>query len=195
MNRRATIVLLLVAVLLGAFLALTRTETLSIGGEETEEEETFETIPLFEEAATDFAIAFSITDNETGDRFAAEVVDLGWEVTESPSEPEGDLVLDVLRLDAAARSLTTMTATRQLSEIESLAEYGLDSARYRLEFNTMGGNQYALDIGSETVAGNSYYTQKPGDNLVNLVSSASLDTFISFLSEPPYTEPVPTPEP
>jgi len=195
MNRRTTIVLLLVVVLLGAFLALTRTETLDIGGEEAEEEETFEVIPLFEEAAMDVAVAFSITDHETGDRFAAEMVEVGWEITESPSEPEGDLVIDVLRLDAAARSLTTLTATRQLSEIESLAEYGLDSARYTLAFNTIGGNQYALDIGGETVAGNSYYTQKPGDDLVSLVSAASLDTFVSFLSEPPYTEPMPTLEP
>lgn len=197
MNRRATIVLLLVAILLAGFLVLTRSGTLTIGDEdedaEGEDSPSFD--PLFEEAQGDVVVSFSITDEETGDRFAAEAGEAGWTVTETAVEPEEGQVLDGFRLDNATSSLTGMVTSRQLTEIENLTQYGLDSARYTLVFNTGGGGEFTLFIGGQTPGEGSYYTQRPGDQGVNLVSAAVLDTFIEFLSAPPYAEPTPTPEP
>lgn len=200
MNRRATIVLLLIAVLLAGFLVLTRSGTLNIGGEDEDTNVDAEADlptdfdPLFEAAEGDIVVAFSISDDETGDRFAAEFDDVGWVVTETPVDPDENQVIDGTRLDTAARSLTTMVTSRQLSEIESLAQYGLDSTRYTLTFNTLGGGEFTLFLGSKTPGDASYYTQRPGDSEISLVSAAVLDLFVGFLGDPPYVEPTPTVE-
>ena len=197
MNRRATIVLLILAVLLAAFLALTRSGTLSLTGDEEEEgDPSLEVQALFEEAATDYVTAFSITDNETDERFAAELgEDAEWAVTQTATPPEPGLVADTMYLSAAANAITTMTSSRRLSDVESLDEYGLDPARYTLGFTTSSEAHYTLDIGEKTVEGSLYYTQRRGHETVHLVSAAIPDAFIDLLHNPPYTVPTPTPEP
>ena len=196
MNRRATIVLLILAVLLAAFLALTRSGTLHLTSDEEEEgDPSLEAQALFEEATLDYVTAFSITDNETGERFAAELDDTGWVVTQTATPPESGLVADTMYLSAAASAITTMTSSRRLSDVESLDEYGLDPARYTLDFTTSSEADYTLDIGGTTVEGSLYYTQRRGDETVHLVSSTIPDALVDFLSNPPYAEPTPTPEP
>lgn len=198
-NRRTTIVLLLVAVLLATFLVLTQTGTLSLGGEEeaTETPSAFEAV--FAEAEGDSVIAFEITDNETGDVFAAtsDTEDLSWQVTEAPSQPEEGQVVDAGRLTVVTNALNTLVYSRILErgEFESFADFGLDAPRYTLVYNTLGGGAFTLDIGGETTDGGSYYTQRPGDDVVLVVSSAVLGPFVDLLTEPPYAEPTPTLEP
>lgn len=198
-NRRTTIALLLVAVLLATFLVLTQTGTLSLGGEEeaTETPSAFEAV--FAEAEGDVVVAFEITDNETGEVFAAtaDTEDASWQVTEAPSQPEEGQVIDAGRLATVTNALSTLVYSRILeqSEFESFADYGLDAPSYKLQYNTLGGGAFTLEIGAETPDGNSYYTQRPGDDVVLVVSSAVLGPFVDFLTEPPYVEPTPTPEP
>lgn len=194
MDRRATIALLLVAVLLAGFLVLTRTGTLSIGPEEeAEAEEPGEFEPLFDEAQNDIVSGFVITDNESNASFSAELADDGsWSVTEAGTDPAEGQVVDQGRMTTAASTLSTLVTARELSEIESLTEFGLDSAPYTLTFRTLGGGEFTLDIGGKTPQNAHYYTQREGDIVVHLVSAAVLDAFIGFLSEPPYAEPTPT---
>lgn len=196
MNRRGTIILLLVVVLLAAWLALTRSGVLTIGGEEEEEEESpFSTLSLFEEAQLDTVVGFSIIHNDTAQQFAAEFGELSWEVSESVSEMEEGLVVDVPRLDAAARSLTTLTSTRQISSLENLSGFGLEAARYTVTFRTLGGQEFTFNIGDETPPGTHYYVQLENEQTIHLVGTSSLDTFIDFLDDAPFAEPTPTPEP
>ena len=127
MNVRATIGLFLVAGVLFVVFILMKNDILSVGGNDEEEEEVEtgnEVLSLFEEAQGDVVESFRIVHNDTGQVFAAEFMDLAWTVTESVTEVEEGMVDDVLRLDAASRTLPTLTSTRQLSELEVLAEFG-----------------------------------------------------------------------
>jgi flagellar basal body-associated protein FliL len=198
MNRRATIVLLLIAVLLATFLVLTQTGTLKLGEEVEKEETPPPIVPVFEAAEGAQVIAFNIIDNETGDQLAASLnaEDATWEVTEAPSEPEEGLVVDTVRLSFAVDSLSTLVSSREIDEMEdlNLEVFGLETARYTLTYYTVGGGEFSLDMGDQTPDGISYYTQRQGDDVVLLVSSGVLDAFVGFLAVPPYAEPTPIPE-
>jgi hypothetical protein len=156
-----------------------------------------ETVDLFPDAVFGVVEAFSVTDNETGDTFAASVEEDGvnWVIDEMPTEPDPALVVDNSALTAPLFGLPSLQSSRVLSQIEALAPYGLDEAHYTITFRVTNGVEHTFYVGSENPTGTGYYVRLSEDvdltQEVYLVNTYSLDSVIGFLESPPLVEPTP----
>ncbi len=154
---------------------------------------------LFPEAENGAVTGVEVVDREMGETFAAHTDDgQTWTITEAPSGADLSLGADSARLINAVISLPALTPTRTLTDVEGLAEYGLDAPRYVLTYHTApDGGDHTLYIGSPNPTGASYYarlTDDPAsDEAVHLLSSYSLDPVLAFTSDPPVLLPTPTP--
>jgi hypothetical protein len=187
-------------VLLGVAAALITTFILLGKREEEPEVDTTaeaETVDLFPDAVFGVVEAFSVTDNETGETFAASI-DEGsaeWVIEEMPTEADPALVVDSNAITGSLFSLPSLQSSRVLSEIEALAPYGLDEAHYTITFRVTSGAEHTLYVGSMNPTGTGYYVRLSEDidltQEVYLVDTYSLDSVIGFLENPPMVEPTP----
>ncbi len=211
MNTRARLITMLVLlILVAALIAVLRFTDLG-GGDDADLTPTPQEVEaLFPEAALDVVTSFTVVDNEGGTTFSARLAALDatptpegtpeidaeepaepfWVIVEPPLEPEEGLPDDT-RLNSAAANLPGLTPLRSLSEVEALATYGLESPRYTLQFTTSSGGDYTLLVGDQSAIGSGYYVQVPGDPLVYIVPTYSLDPLILLLETPPVITPQP----
>ncbi|GAB4472461.1 MAG: hypothetical protein Kow00124_10540 [Anaerolineae bacterium] len=218
MNTRARLIAMLVLlILVAALIAILRFTDLG-GGDDADLTPTPEQAgALFPETALEVVTSFTVTDNEGGATFSARLAALDatptpegtpeadaeeptepfWVIVEPPLDPQ-EGVPDDTRLNSAAANLPGLTPLRSLSEVEALATYGLESPHYTLQFTTSGGGDYTLLVGDQSAVGSGYYVQVPGDPLVYIISTYSLDPLILLLEAPPVITPqpevTPTPE-
>ncbi|MBN1119641.1 MAG: DUF4340 domain-containing protein [Anaerolineae bacterium] len=190
-------------VLLGVAAALITTFVL-LGKreEEPEVDETAEaeTVDLFPDAVFGVVEAFSVTDNETGDTFAASIDEdsFEWVIDEMPTEPDPALVVDSNQITSSLFSLPSLQSSRVLSEIEALAPFGLEEAHYTITFRVTSGGEHTIYVGSQNPTGTGYYVRLTESvdltQEVYLVDTYSLDSVIWFLENPPLIEPTPEEE-
>lgn len=127
---------------------------------------------------------------ETGatlDPFAA-LPTYEWLILESTTD--SDLPdIDHDRINTAVAALPGLLPSRKLSDIDSVADFGLGSdARYEISFTTLNSGPYSLTLGSQNVGGSAYYAQVPGDSSIYLVNVYDVSPLIDLLTSPPYTE-------
>lgn len=156
--------------------------------------------PLFPEDAPESVIAIQVTDNETGAVFAASTEDgATWTVDEAPEDVDVSFGADGGRIMEAAFLLPGVSPARVLAEVETLAPYGLDSARYTVKFRVTGGGEHTLYVGSPNPTGSGFYvrlTERVGTaEEVYLIPAYMLEGVLSFVEDPPVLTPTPTPEP
>lgn len=151
--------------------------------------------PLFPETEGQVVTYFRVEDNETGEAVAATIDEgaMDWTVIEAPEEADTGLGIDSERLTADLWSLTSLTPNRVLTEFDTLAAYGLDNARYTIEFTTSGGDTYELDLGIQNPGGESYYVRVPNSSDIYLIPTYALEPVLAFLETPPYIQPTPDP--
>jgi hypothetical protein len=190
-------------VLLGVAAALITTFVLLGKREEEPEVDTTadaETVDLFPDAVFAVVESFSVTDNETGQTFAASIGEDSseWVIDEMPTEPDPALVVDSNQITSSLFSLPSMQSSRVLSEIEALAPFGLEEAHYTITFRVTSGSEHTIYVGSQNPTGTGYYVRLSEDidltQEVYLVDTYSLDSIIWFLGNPPLVEPTPEPE-
>lgn len=189
----AIVVFLLLTVGLVALLLLA-----DLGGVD---EEIAETVvapgQLFPDTEGQAVISFRVVDNRTGEAFAASTDDgETWTVDEAPEGADTAPGVDNMRIFAAVSPLPTIQPTRVLSEIEALAPYGLEDARYPLTFRLTNGHEHTLYVGERAPASAAYYARLT-DALgpageVYLIPAGALDPVLSFVEQPPVL--IPTPE-
>ena len=152
---------------------------------------------LFPQESVTTVTHFRVTDQSSGDVLEATLSADGseWVINDAPEGSDTGLGVDYATISQAVTSLTTLRPTRTLSEIESMATYGLDQAAYTIEFNTSGGGSHTLEIGDQDPGGASYYITADGSPNVNLVSSFSIDPTLNLVKTPPYIQPTATPGP
>lgn len=156
--------------------------------------------PLFPDSQNDVAVAIEVADSETGETLAASSEDgQTWAIDQAPQGTDLSLPVDSARLTGVLIALPGVTPTRVLSEVEALAPYGLDSARYTVRFTTAGGRQHTLYVGALNPTGTDYYVRLTEDvgaaGVVYLVPSYNLEQVLGLLSDPPVLAPTPTLEP
>ncbi len=152
---------------------------------------------LFPEDASDVVTAIRVTDNETGETFAASTEDgETWMIDEAPEGTDTTLGADQARLAGAVIALPGVRPSRILSEIEALAPYGLDRAQYTLTFRLAGGNEHTLYVGSLNPTGSGYYVRLTEDvgtaAEVYVIPAYTLDQALAFVDDPPVVRPTPT---
>ncbi len=112
----------------------------------------------------------------------------GWTI-ESPVQKAADSPI----VDSTVGQLTSLQATRVLTNVTDLAPYGFVTATLEARLIMSNTTPYALTIGSKTPDGSGYYAVYTGDkSKVFIVSSGTVTTLTGWLDTPP-VEPTPTP--
>ena len=118
----------------------------------------------------------TITRNETG-----------WQISKPETKPA-----DAPQVDSTLTQLTTLQATRVLTNVTDLKPYGLVTATLEVRLVMSDTTAYAITVGDKTPDGSSYYAVYTGDkSKVFLLSSSVVDNLEAWLNTPPY-EPTPT---
>lgn len=83
-------------------------------------------------------------------------------------------------VDSAVKGVASLTADQEISDVEDLSEYDLDSPQNTITLTTADGDT-TLEVGMES-SNNQYYVKKADDdNNVYLVSSTSIEPFMGTL--------------
>ena len=138
MNPRTTGILLVVAVLLGAFLYF-----YEIGGEEGRRQAEERTKQLFPEVDEQEILAISL---QTSDGVSARIErqDEGWALTEPLAFPA-----DAFAADRLASSLADLAREAELDDPQPPEEYGLGADARLVRFR-VGEDEHSLRLGNET---------------------------------------------
>lgn len=101
--------------------------------------------------------------------------------------------VDQVRVNGAAMRMGRLTANQVITEVNDLAQYGLDPPELSVTFTISNGKKITLYTGSETpVADNRYIRTATDDKSVFLVFSFAVDDLRRLLDEVPVA---PTPLP
>ncbi len=96
-------------------------------------------------------------------------------------------------VDSTIGQLTSLQATRVLTNVTDLAPFGFVTATLEARLIMSDTTPYALTVGGKTPNGSDYYAVYTGDkSKVFIVSGATVDAFMKWLDTPP-VEPTPTP--
>ena len=111
-----------------------------------------------------------------------------WQVT-SPTDKTGDK----LSVDSAVSALSSLQASRVLTDVTDIAPYGLVTPTLEVRLVMSDTKQYAITVGNKTPNGSDYYVAYTGDkSKVFLVNTSNIDQVKGWLDTPPY-QPTPTP--
>ena len=83
-------------------------------------------------------------------------------------------------VDSAVKGVASLTADQEISDVEDMSQYDLDSPQNTITLTTADGDT-TLEVGMES-SNNQYYVKKADDdNNVYLVSSSSIEPFMGTL--------------
>lgn len=91
---------------------------------------------------------------------------------------------DVASVERAVSWLSSPNPRAQLTNVEDLAIYRLDTPDYEVELLLSTGEQKSFIVGRETPTGGSRYIAKPGAEGVWIVSTLGLDEVLHLLRPP-----------
>jgi hypothetical protein len=110
--------------------------------------------------------------------------------------PEATPLVREIDQTRVAQAISTLIGLRYRDsfETDNLAQFGLDTPAYDVNF-TANGTNYRLQIGDKNIGGTQYYALLGDDGIVYiLTSSSSADIVLNLLNTSPYVVP-PTPTP
>jgi hypothetical protein len=100
--------------------------------------------------------------------------------------------VDDTRVNSLVDQLAQLTASRALTQTNNLAEYGLITGTFTADITLTGGVTHTLLVGETNPSGNSYYALADGkQSPVYLIYSSSVDELQRLVTQPPYP-PTPT---
>ena len=93
---------------------------------------------------------------------------------------DADFPVNQDTVDSAVKGVASLTADQEISDVEDLSEYDLDSPQNTITLTTADGDT-TLEVGMES-SNNQYYVKKADDdNNVYLISSTSIEPFMGTL--------------
>lgn len=93
---------------------------------------------------------------------------------------DADFPVNQDTVDSAVKGVASLTADQEISDVEDLSEYDLDSPQNTITLTTADGDT-TLEVGMES-SNNQYYVKKADDDKnVYLVSSTSIEPFMGTL--------------
>ncbi|MBI5649656.1 MAG: DUF4340 domain-containing protein [Chloroflexi bacterium] len=114
----------------------------------------------------------------------------GWQILKPVNAPA-----DSEKIEQALGYITTLQATRVLTNVTDIKQFGLGNATLELRVTMQDGAPFALTVGDKTADGASYYVAYTGaTNQVFIVSTFVLEGAKVLLDKPPL-EPTPLPPP
>ena len=182
MNFRITGILLIVLVVLGGVVFWMNRQ----GGGNTNPDATPTPAPLTSLATSDVA---SIKVDQGDKSITVEHQDTGWMIAGDSPEPAGET-----KVTQALGRLTALKPTRTLTDVQNLADFGLEEPAWSITLTPRQGDAVVFNVGDENPRGTSRYLQVAGDPSIHLVPKFAVEDVQKWLEKPPYP-PTPTPEP
>lgn len=182
MSFRNTGILLIVFVVLAGVVFWVNRQ----GGTQTDADATPTPAPLTSISTDDVA---SIKVEQGDQSITIEHQEVGWVILSAPPEHAGET-----KVTQALDRLTRLKPTRSLSDVENLADFGLDEPAWTIMLTPRQGDAILFRVGDENPRKTARYLQVAGDPSVHLVSKFAVEDVQKWLKEPPYP-PTPTPEP
>ncbi|MFQ5594424.1 MAG: DUF4340 domain-containing protein [Anaerolineae bacterium] len=182
MNFRITGVLLVVLIVLGGVVVWVNRQ----GGGKTDANATPTPAPLTSLATSDVA---SIKVVQGDQSITVEHQDTGWVIAGDSPQPAGET-----KVTQALGRLTGLKPTRTLTDVQNLADFGLEEPAWTITLTPKQGDAVVFNVGDENPRGTSRYLQVAGDPSIYLVPKFTVEDVQKWLEEPPYP-PTPTPEP
>lgn len=166
-GKKMALLLAVLVVLVIGYEAIDRMET------GTSVSETAVSVPLWEEEKTVSALSWT-QDGETISFALGESV---WMKTDDASFPVKQTALENL-----AEKLSALTATRELTNVTQMADYGLDAPSFTVTAKDEDGSEIVFAVGDETPFADGYYMSVTGRDSVYVVSSNLATTFNKSLT-------------
>jgi hypothetical protein len=95
--------------------------------------------------------------------------------------------VDQVRVNGAATRMGYLTASRVITDVTDLAQYGLDPPELTITLTISNGQKIVLHTGDETPLKNNRYLRLAGDHkTVYLVFSFAVDDLRRLIEEPPF---------
>lgn len=188
MDRRITIALVVVLVLLGGYIWYTfLREDAPPSSPPTPEPEAI----LFFSADPNQIQRVKVENLASGETTIIVRDGEGWRM-EEPAQGEAYFV----RVDGLVFDLSRIQVDRKLNTPGDLTAFGLNPAKFKATVTLADGTETNLLIGNENPDQNYAYALKEGDPAVYLVDFSLRDDLEEFVTAPPFTPtPSPTPEP
>jgi len=95
------------------------------------------------------------------------------------------------QVNGVAYQVSVIEPDRQFAAAGDLGEYGLNPAAYAVDLALANGSKIHFDIGKQNPNETGYYAKKADDPLIYLLSGPLVSELIKFVDLPPYT-PTPT---
>jgi hypothetical protein len=102
---------------------------------------------------------------------------------------------DKLRLSGLVLRLSSLRATRGVTDLGNLTDFGLTSPMYTLQLATPDGSEHTLFFGAKAPAEAGTYVKRPDAPTIYVVSNALAQDVERLIAEPPVASPTPTPSP
>lgn len=170
-SRKMLLMLAALLILAGGYAAVSRIGTQSTA-QVSEQTGSFALL----DTQADGIAAVSWTDE--GETVAFERQDGAWIKTGDDGFPVNQEALEALAARAAA-----LTATRELTDVDNLADYGLSEPAFTLTVTLEGGETIALAQGDETPFGDGCYVSVTGRDAIYTVAEPLEDSFLLTLGE------------
>lgn len=184
MNRKTTLILLGVLLVLGAYTYYYQVSKKAPQPTPTSMPST----AVWYNTTPDQITALQITENASGKQVAvSKDAQSQWQVTKPNAQPADPNALSTL-----TTNLATLSFMANITSTADLAPFGLITPTYTLEATLSTGKALKAYIGDKIPTGNGFYLLRDGDKNPLAVPDTSLQPFIDLLANPPY---VPTPTP
>jgi len=180
MSFRLTLVLLIVALLLGGAVYYVQ----STPATPTPSAQTTPVLSFLPSDAT------QLEATGQGKSVVVAKVDAGWQLKQPEEGPA-----DQIRVDSLVSRLSTLTASKTIASPSSLAEYGLDQPKVRAQLTLKTGQSPTLLVGDQNPDKTTFYAKLPDSQTVYLIPVAVGGDLARLLTDPPKATPTPTPFP
>ena len=178
MKVRNTIILIVVALLLGGYVYF-----FEIKGDEESETSAGNAVTAVFDVSLDEVIEVVVRDGPATMRvFLSE--DGGTWMVDEPEKREADA--DQVR--RAIAHIVGATASRSLEREEAgdLADFGLENAPIEVRLTIANGDTVILLVGEQNPRGTQYYTMKADGNTIYMIDRDVVDIIKKLVREPPY---------
>ena len=135
-----------------------------------------------EEKDTSVDLVSLEADNITAVSFTADQNEVEFDKKDDTwtEKSDADFPVNQDTVDSAVKGVASLTADQEISDVEDLSEYDLDSPQNTITLTTADGDT-TLEVGMES-SNNQYYVKKADDdNNVYLISSTSIEPFMGTL--------------
>ncbi len=188
MNRRTTLILVGVFVVLGLYALWLENSTKNQPAKPTPTPTVQAILWSF---TADQVAGLQVTDNTSGQSVVVKKDAQGqWNV----EKPEAGLA-NSTTVASIMSNLVSLSVMANITSTTDLAQFGLAKPAFTVQTDLTNGTSLTATIGDKIPTGNGYYLLRAGEATPLAVADYGLQPLLDWLKNPPYFVPTPTPAP